>query len=67
MGSDGAVTGSPSRPVILDRRRIEVAEMPLSGPVQPYHTARDSRRRPRRVFLEECREASKTLGLRIVG
>lgn len=56
-----AVTGSPSRPVILDRRRIEVAEMPLSGPVQPYHTARDLGVARGRVFLEECREASKTL------
>jgi hypothetical protein len=56
-----AVTGSPSQPVILDRRRIEIAEKLSSGPVQPYHTARDLGVARGRVFLEECREASKTL------
>ena len=56
-----AVTGSPSRPVILDRRRIEIAEKPSSGPVQPYHTARDLGVAHGKAFLEECREAWKAL------
>jgi len=56
-----AVTGSPSKPVILDRRRIQIAAAPVSGPVQPYHTARDLGVARGRVFLEECREAWKVL------
>jgi hypothetical protein len=56
-----AVTGSPSQPVILDRRRIEIAERQSSGPVQPYHTARDLGVVHGKAFLEECREASKAL------
>jgi hypothetical protein len=56
-----AVTGSPSQPVILDRRRIQIAEAPSDGPVQPYHTARDLGAAHGRVFLEECREAYNAL------
>lgn len=55
-----AVTGSPSQPVILDRRRIQIAEA-SSGPVQPYHTARDLGVARGSVYLDEFREASKAL------
>jgi len=54
-----AVTGSPTQPVILDRRRIQLAEAPSSGPIQPYHMARDLGVDRGRGFLEECREASQ--------
>jgi hypothetical protein len=53
-----AVTGSPSQPVILDRRRIEIAEGSERGPVQPYHRASELGIAGARAFLEECREAS---------
>lgn len=56
-----AVTGSPAQPVILDRRRIQIGEAPVSGPVQPYHTARDLGVARGRVFLDECREAWNAL------
>jgi hypothetical protein len=56
-----AVAGSPSQPVILDRRRIQIAEATKSGPVQPYHMARDLGVERGRLFLEQCREASKAL------
>jgi hypothetical protein len=54
-----AVTGSPTQPVLLDRRRFQLAEAPSSGPIQPYHMARDLGVERGRVFLEECREASQ--------
>jgi hypothetical protein len=54
-----AVTGSPAQPAILDRRRIQIAEAPSSGPIQPYHMARDLGVERGRVFLEECRKASQ--------
>jgi len=56
-----AVSGSPSQPVILDRRRIQIAEAQSDGPVQPYHTARDLGVARGRVFLEECRDAWNAL------
>jgi len=56
-----AVTGSPLRPVILDRRRIEIAEASDRGPVQPYHTARDLGVARGRAFLDECRDAANVL------
>ena len=56
-----AVTGSPDCPVILDRRRVQIAEAPSSGPIQPYHTARDLGVERGRVFLDQCRKASQAL------
>jgi hypothetical protein len=52
-----AVAGSPSRPVIVDRQRIQIAEALERGPIQPYHAARELGADRGRVFLEECREA----------
>jgi hypothetical protein len=54
-----AVTGSPARPVILDRRRVQIAEAPSSGPIQPYHTARDLGAERGKAFLDQCRTASQ--------
>ena len=56
-----AVAGSPLKPVILDRRRIQIAEAPSTGPIQPYHTARDLGAIQGAVFLKECREAWQRL------
>jgi hypothetical protein len=61
-----AVAGSPERPVILDRRRIQIADTGLPGAqptqtVQPYHTAREMGVARGRVFLDLCREASNAL------
>jgi hypothetical protein len=53
-----AVSGSLSRPVILDRQRIQIAQASQPGPVQPYHTARDLGVHHGRAFLDQCREAS---------
>jgi hypothetical protein len=51
-----AVAGSPDRPVIVDRQRIQ-----FSDTAQPYHAARDLGAIRGRVFLEECRKASNAL------
>jgi hypothetical protein len=56
-----AVSGSLSRPVVLDRQRIRIAEAPQPGPVQPYHIARDLGVERGRAFLDECRKASIAL------
>jgi hypothetical protein len=54
-----AVSGSPSQPVILERRRIQIADAP--APVQPYHAARDLGVERGAPYLDECREAWNAL------
>ncbi len=56
-----AVTGSPFQPVIVDRRRIELAEASERGPVQPYHRAQEMGAEHARIFLEQCRTAWNAL------
>lgn len=36
-----AVAGSPIKPIILERRRIETADDRIAGSKQPYHTAKE--------------------------
>jgi hypothetical protein len=56
-----AVTGSPFQPVIVDRRRIELAEASERGPVQPFHTAQDLGAKHAQAFLDQCRTAWNAL------
>ncbi len=61
-----AVAGSPDRPAIVDRRRIQIADTGMPGvrptqTVQPYHTAREMGVERGRVFLDLCSEASNAL------
>jgi hypothetical protein len=56
-----AVSGSFERPVIVDRRRIEIADKSLRGTVQPYHTAQELGVTRGQEFIDECRKASSAL------
>jgi hypothetical protein len=61
-----AVAGSPDRPAIIDRRRIQLADTPQSGAqstqtVQPYHAARAMGVIRGGAFLNKCREESNVL------
>lgn len=56
-----AVAGSPLQPVILDRRRIQIAEAPSTGPIQPYHAARDLGAVRGASYLEGCRRSWNAL------
>ncbi len=49
-----AVAGSLDRPVVLDRRRIEIAG--ASVPRQPYHAAAEMEPEKAEEFLRRCRE-----------
>jgi hypothetical protein len=51
-----AVAGSPLRPVIVDRWRLQIAET-----AQPYHAARELGLARAGAFLKECREAACAL------
>jgi hypothetical protein len=61
-----AVTGSFARPtldppVILLRRRIEIADETDDGPFQPFHRAAEMEIGAARQFLEECTKTTRKL------
>jgi hypothetical protein len=58
-----AVAGSPAAPVILDRRRIEIADPKIRGSVQPYHQAAELGFRKAEGFLAKCADSSCGLAI----
>ena len=62
-----AVAGTPRRPQILDRRRIEIADRSIPGSVQPYHAAEDLPFERAKDLLERCQAASVRLARKAVG
>src|ERR1700680_4913840 len=59
-----AVAGSPLSPVVLDRRRIEIADRSIHGSVQPYHAAKELGMSKAESFLKRCSESSQALAQR---
>jgi hypothetical protein len=57
-----AVAGSPLRPVIVGRQRIQIADT-----AQPYHRARELGIPRATAFLSECREAAYILASLALG
>jgi hypothetical protein len=53
-----AVSGSPTEPEVIDRRRIQIAPATIAGSVQPYHTARGLGIAKARKFLDRARMAA---------
>jgi hypothetical protein len=58
-----AVAGSSDHPLIVDRRRLEIADKSIPGTVQPYHTAKELGIARGRKFLDECRKSSTDLAV----
>jgi hypothetical protein len=58
-----AVAGSPASPMVLDRRRIEIADPNVRGSVQPYHQAAELGLQKAENFLKRCSDSSCTLAL----
>ena len=56
-----AVAGSPESPVVLDRRRIEIADRSIPASVQPYHAAQELGLGRAEKFLERCEDAARSL------
>ena len=61
-----AVAGTPARPEILERRRIDIADPALEGSVQPYHAAEDMPVAEARRYLDRCASASAKLAAKAV-
>lgn len=64
-----ALAGSPESPVVVDRRRIELADAAIVGSKQPYHEAEGRKPREAERLLARCMDSSRALardGLREV-
>jgi hypothetical protein len=62
-----AVTGSPSRPMVLERRRIEMADAAIPGSKQPYHAAAEVDIGKAETLIRRCRESSASLAAAAIG
>lgn len=56
-----AVTGSPGKPVVLERRRIVIADAAIRGSKQPYHAAESLGLQEAEALIGRCRESSEAL------
>jgi hypothetical protein len=56
-----AVTGSLRKPVVLERRRIEIAAAGINGSKQPYHTAERLDLQKAEMLIRLCRDSSTRL------
>ena len=61
-----AVGGSPARPVVLDRRRIETCDASIHGSRQPFHAAEPLSFEKAEALIRQCRESSTLLAARAV-
>ena len=56
-----AVAGTPGRPVVLARRRIETADTAIPGSRQPYHAAERLGVDRADTLIRQCRDSSMRL------
>jgi hypothetical protein len=61
-----AASGSPSEPIILDRRRIETADARIRGSTQPYHAAKELCFEEAETLIRQCHESSTMLAMRAI-
>src|SRR5258708_38399056 len=61
-----AAAGSPSKPIILERRRIETANPEIPGSKQPYHAAKGLPVESAETLIRQCRVSSEQLATRAV-
>jgi len=56
-----AVAGSPTKPVVLERRRIVTADAAIPGSKQPYHAAEPLDLPKAYALIRRCRDSSNRL------
>jgi hypothetical protein len=61
-----AVGGSPDKPVVLDRRRIETSDTSIHGSRQPFHAAEPLSFEKAEALIRQCRESSTHLATHAV-
>lgn len=58
-----AVAGSPTAPIVLERRRIEIADPGLPGSKQPFHAAESLASAQADGHIQRCRASSTGLAV----
>ena len=58
-----AVAGSPTKPIVVERRRIETADLRIAGSKQPYHAAKELSGKTAETLICQCRESSTLLAI----
>src|SRR4030081_3375866 len=61
-----AVSGSPGRPVVLERRRIETADSAIPCSKQPFQAAEGLGVEKAEALIQQCRESSTLLAMNAV-
>lgn len=56
-----AVGGSPRAPVVVDRRRFEIADPTIPGSKQPFHASKGSDLKEAKEYLRRCENRTKFL------
>ena len=56
-----AVAGSPARPLVIERRGIEIASSAILGSKQPYHAAERLDTPQAEAWIRQCRDSSTHL------
>lgn len=60
------VAGPPNEPVVLDRRRIVIADPAIAGSKQPYHAAEGWPLSKAAAYLERCTRSTRLLARRAI-
>ncbi len=61
-----ALTGSPQPPVVVSRRRIDLADPQISGSQQPYHTAQGLDPTEAEQLVVRCADGARLLATRVL-
>jgi hypothetical protein len=61
------VSGSLHAPVVVDRRRVEIADRTMPGALQPYHEARERPLKQAERVIARCTDRSRRLAREAVG
>jgi hypothetical protein len=56
-----AVAGSPGAPSVIERRRVELADVAIHGSVQPYHAAAALNRGEADAFIKLCKASTRAM------
>jgi hypothetical protein len=61
-----AVAGTPDQSLVLERRRIEIADIAIPGSKQPYHAAEPLAIDKAESLIRKCRDSSISLATRAI-
>jgi hypothetical protein len=55
------IAGSPDVPVVIERRRVQIADLRIRGSLQPYHAAKEMQLAEAEAFLDGCGAATRRM------